>query len=382
MRALLLLPLVLLAGAAGAQDQAVPDPAAQLTRAKAQSAAAVARAEQLERAGSAQADPTRQAQLTEAALAARVTAAQADIAAAEARGLLVARRVAEQRRRLAQDQAPIARLLAALQSLASRPPVVAVAQPGTVDDLVHVRAVLGSTIPAIRSRTAAARGELDRTRALQRSATLAAEALRDGRARLEASRLALVQLEAEHRLRAQAAGQGALYQSDRALALGEQARDIIGVMTTARDAAEVEGSLATLPGPLPRPGESGPAPTHQAAYRLPAAGRIVVGFGEVSDTGVRSRGLTLATAPLAQVVAPASGRIAFAGRFRQYGQVVVIDHGAGWATTLTGLGAIDVRRGERVVAGDFLGRAPAEEPRITTELRRRGRPVEAAALIG
>lgn len=375
MRAWLVLPLALLAGAAAAQDEV----GARLTTAKAQSAAASARAEQLDRAANAATDPARQAQYAEAALAARVSAAQADIAAAEARGELVARLVAAERRRLAASQAPVARLLAALQSLAGRPPVVAIAQPGTVDDLVHVRAVLGSTIPAIRARTTEVRAELDRARGLQRSATLAAEALRDGRARLEANRLALVRLEAEHRLGAP--GRGGLYESDRALALGEQSRDIVGLMATIKDAAEVEASLASLPGPLPRPGATAAAAIPRA-YRLPAAGRIVVGFGEISDTGVRSRGLTLATAPLAPVVAPAGGRIAYAGRFRQYGLVVVIDHGEGWATALTGLGEAEVRRGDRVSAGDLIGHAPADDPRITAELRRRGRPVEPAALIG
>lgn len=382
MRALLALSVVLLASSAVAQDQGPDDLGTRLTRAKAQSAAATTRADQLDRAAAAQTDAARQAQLAEAALAARVSAAQADITAAQARGALVGRLAADQRARLAQSQSPIARLLAALQSLANRPPLVAVAQPGTVDDLVHVRAVLGSTIPAIRARTAEARAELERTRALQRSAALAATALRDGRARLEANRLALVKLEAEHRLRAETLGRGALYQSDRALALGERARDIVGVLAATRDAAEIEASLATLPGPLPRPGGTETPAAARPAYRLPAAGRIVVGFGEISDTGVRSRGLTLATAPLAAVVAPASGRIAYVGHFRGYGQVVVIDHGAGWASTLTGLGETKVRRGDRVAAGAQIGRAPAEDPHVTAELRRRGRPIEPAALIG
>lgn len=384
MRALLALPLALLIGAAPAQPLAPDDPAVRMAQARARSAAATIRADRLDRAAAAQTDAARQAQMTEAALAARVDAAQADIAAAEARGTLVADLVAAQRARLAQEQTPIARLLAALQALASRPPVVAIAQPGTVDDLVHVRAVLGSTIPAIRTQTAEARAELDRSRALQRSASQAAAALRDGRSRLEESRLALVKLEAAHRLDALTTGTSALYQSDRALALGERARDIVGSIATARDAADVEASLATLPGPLPRPGAA-PTPTPAViprAYRLPVSGRVVVGFGEIADSGVRSRGLTLATAPLAPVIAPAPGRIAYAGRFRGYGLVVVIDHGAGWTSALTGLGDVDVKRGDRVAAGDAIGRAPAADPRITAELRRRGRPVEAAALIG
>lgn len=387
MRGLAMLPVLLLATAAVAAD----DTTTRLTEAKAAAAAATARAARLDRAAGAARDAAGRARLAQAALAARVQSAEAEIAAAQARVALVGRAVAAQRARLAQQQGPAARLLAALQSLAARPPLVALAQPGSVDDLVHVRAVLGSALPVVRARTAAIRDELDRTRALEVGAARAAAALRDGRTRLEDSRLALVRLEAEQRLRARGLGRNALYESDRALALGERARDIVGTMASARDAAAVAAELATLPGPLPRPDATTyatPAPAPTRIYRLPAAGRIVTGFGEVSDTGVRSRGLTLATAAGATVTAPAAGRVVFAGRFRDYGRVVVIDHGQGWSSALTGLGATAVIRGDRVGAGDAIGRAGSgddmggEGPRVTVELRRRGRPVEPAPLIG
>lgn len=387
MRALLLLPALLLATAATA-----PDPRARLVAAKAASAAAARRAAQLERAASGEADAARRARAAEAALVARIDASQADIAVAEARVAITDRLVAAQRIRLAAGQGPVVRLVAALQSLAARPTAVAVVQPGSVTDLVHVRAVLGAAIPQVRARTAGVRATLDRTRALQRGAALAAQALRDGRGRLEAQRLALVRLEAQHRYRGQALGRDAGLESDRALALGEQARDIVGALALAQDAAQVEARLVTLAGPLPRPDDADadpPAtvPPLPGVYRLPVAGRIVTGLGEISDTGVRSRGLTFATAPGARVTAPAGGQVRYAGRFRDYSRVVVIDHGAGWTTALIGLGASDVATGDRVRAGDPVGRsgpasATGEPPRVTVELRRRGRPVDPTPLIG
>lgn len=377
-RAVLILPIALLATGAAAQ----PEAQERLIDAKREAGEAAERAAQLEGAAGAARTSADRARLAGAAIAARIRESQADIAAAEARIALVRRAAEDQRARLARSQGPVARLLAALQSLAARPSIVAVAQPGTVDDLVHVRAVLGATLPVIRQRTAGARAELERTRALAAGSVRAAAALRDGRAKLERNRLALVKLEAEQRLRAVTLGKGALVESDRALALGEQARDIVGQMATERDAAAVESSLATLSGPLPRPGDTAPAAAGAAPYRLPVAGRIVTGFGEVSDTGVRSRGLTLSTAPGAAVVAPAGGRVLYAGRFRRYGVIVIIDHGAGWTSALTGLGTAEVRRGDRVAAGVRVGQAPAGDGAVTVELRRRGRPVEPAALIG
>lgn len=109
----------------------------------------------------------------------------------------------------------------------------------------------------------------------------------------------------------------------------------------------------------------------------------MTGLGEVSDNGVRARGLTLAVAPGAAVAAPAGGTVVFARPFRVWGGTVIIDHGAGWSTLVTGLGAISVKRGQAVAAGQLLGSAPGgDEPRITIELRRRDQPVDITALIG
>jgi septal ring factor EnvC (AmiA/AmiB activator) len=109
-------------------------------------------------------------------------------------------------------------------------------------------------------------------------------------------------------------------------------------------------------------------------------GRVVTGLGEISETGVRSRGLTLATPPNAQVVAPASGGIQYAGSFRGYGQILIIDHGGGWTTLITGLGGVSVKVGDTVVQGSPVGRAGSGNPRITVELRRQGEPVNIAPL--
>ena len=360
-----------------------PDPRARLTEAKRAAVAAAARAAQLDRAAAGEAAAAREAALAAAAMTARLDGAQADVAAARARVAIVGELIAQQRRRLATEQGPLARLIAALQSLAARPALVAVAQPGSVDDLVHVRAVLGTAIPVVQARTAGVRAELDRTRALERGAVLAARGLAAGRQRLEEQRIALVRLEAQHRYRGRSLNRDALYQSDRALALGERARDLVGLLSSAQDAAAVEARLATLAGPLPRPGDTDALGSVPAApYRLPVVGRVVTGLGEISDSGVRSRGLTFATAPAAAVVAPAGGTVRYAAPFRGYGRVVVIDHGDGWTTALAGLGGSDVAVGDRVRADDAIGRAGADpDPRVTVELRRRGRPVDLTALL-
>lgn len=382
--------VVLATGAAStigvrAQQPTAAEQRTRLAAAERNASAAAARADALARRAAGERDAADRARTEEAALTERVTAAAAELAGAKARAALVDQLLAAQRARLGGAQAPVARLLAALQSLARRPTVVAIAQPGSVDDLVHVRAVLGSTLPVVRARTAAVRADVARMRALQASAAQAAAVLAQTRARLEANRVALATLEAAHRQRSRALGRGAMSESDRALALGEQARDLVDRMTEEGSAAATAIDLAAIEGPRPRPLAAGsivpPAP--HGVYRLAVRGRLVTGFDEVSSSGVRSRGLTFAVAPAAPVVAPAGGVVRYAGRFRAYGMVVIVDHGDGWTSLVAGLGETAVKVGATVAMGAPIGRAATgDEPRVTVELRRRGRPIDMAALIG
>ncbi len=386
-RGLAVVALLAVAGGVTAQTDDTAEVAseqARLVAAKRDAAVATRRAAKLAASATQERNAADKVRREEQALAARVTAAEANLATASARVALVERLLTDQRAKLGRAQAPVARLLAALESLARRPTIVAVAQPGSVDDLVHVRAVLGSALPVVRQRTEAVRTELAETRRLQASATLAAEALSDGRARLEHDRVALANLEARHRQRSQTLGRGALSESDRALALGERARDLVDGMTATTNGKATAASLIALAGPIPRPiapGATPPSPP-RGVYRTPVAGRLVTGFDEVSDAGVRSRGLTFATASRARVVAPAAGTVRYAHRFRDYGTIVIIDHADGWTSLITGLATTSAKPGDRVAMGAPLGTAPREEPSIIVELRRRGRPVDVAALIG
>ena len=373
--------LLLLAGpsVAAARDS-LADDRRRLAEAKAASGEAQARATELARAAAAERDAAERARTEEQALAARVTRAEADLAAAGARVRIVDALLVRRGAELGTREAPVARLLGALGTLGRRPVVVAVAQPGSIDDLVHLRAVLGTVLPVVRARTAGLRAELAETRRLRGDAVLAARALGDSRAALARERQALAAVRASHEGRADALRRQALAASDRAVALGEAARDLVDRMDQAGDVAETRAALARLGEP---PGGATPPPG-EAAYRLPVSGRLVTGFGEVSADGVRARGLTFAVAADAGVVAPAAGRVLFARAFRGYGDVVILDHGGGWRSAVTGLGRVSVRTGDRVAAGQRLGSASggagSGEPRITVELYRRGRPIDIGAL--
>ena len=384
----ILLPFLALMAAAGAglafaQPQEAPSDRDALILARQEAEQARRRSELLESRAARATGEAARARAASSALASRIQGAEADITAAESRIRLIEALRRAQRARLAEKQAPLIRLTAALQTMARRPAALALVQPGSVEDIVHVRSLLASTLPVIRARTAALRAEVERGTQLRRQAERAYAALTSGREELKRRRLALADFERQQRARSETLLASALFESDRALALGEEARELAALAGTRAFQDQLRRRLSGLPGPALRPGT--PAQAHSARagprYLLPVEGRVVRGMGEISDAGVHARGLTFETAPSAQVVAPASGRVAYAGPFPGYGEILIIVHGGGWTTTITRLASLEVKLGDVVRASQYLGRAEARNPNVGVELRRNGRPFPIAPLV-
>ena len=358
----------------------------EIRAAQAQSAAASARAQQLEaraRAATQQADVTAH---KAAVLAARVQQTEADLAVQEARITLIAGAQADLRARLAARQAPLVRLTASLQRLSRRPPVLALLRPGSVQETVYMRALLETMLPEVERRTAGLRAEIARGRALEESARLAAGRLRESETRLREKRRELAAVEAQQRLAARSTRAIANREADRALALAERARDLGDLVSEIGKEGQLRDALGRLPGPVMRPdrpqdarvadaGHAASPAARMPGWILPLNGQLLTGFGEARQGEARTSGLVLAARPHAQAVAPAPGRIAFAGPYRGYGRIVIVEHDGGWASLVTGLARLDVVVGQSVLAGSPLGRTGPAPSRIGIELRRQGEPV-------
>ena len=368
-------------GIAAAQTSSAKAEAEALMLAKRQAEQATLRSRQLEQQAARATGEAAKARAAASAIAARIEAAEADLTAAETRIRIIEGLRAQQRARLAERQEPVVRLTAALQTMARRPPALAMVQPGSIDDVVHVRSVLASTLPIIRARTAILREEVKAGNALKKQAETARQALAEGREELRKQRLAFAKLEERQRQRSQQFADSALSESDKALALGEEARDLGLLMRTREYQDRLRARLVQLPGPILRPGTKAQSGARRPAYILPVEGRLVSGTGEISDAGVHARGLTFAPAPGSQVVAPRDGRIVYAAPFRGYGRILIIDHGRGWTSLITDLSALTVSVGDQVKMGTPVGRTGGDQARVTVELRRGGRPVPIAPLI-
>ena len=108
---------------------------------------------------------------------------------------------------------------------------------------------------------------------------------------------------------------------------------------------------------------------------LPARGRILRTFGEKMKYGNRSKGISIETRPNAQITSPSDGWIAYAGKFRSYGQLLIINAGGGYHILLAGMDRIDVKIGQFVLAGEPIGSMIEEQALEQKGTKKTNQPV-------
>jgi septal ring factor EnvC (AmiA/AmiB activator) len=350
----------------------------------------------------------------DAALAAREAALQKEIealrgqlvaaaAAARARELAVvehgeslARLEAEEQEKVVALNArrrQLSDLLMALARHARRPPEAMVAMPSSPEDTIRAALLLAAAVPELEAEASSLRTEIESLDAVRRAGADTREQLeresqqlaRD-RGRLEG----LVSQKSSLQNQTQAERRKAQADGDR---LAREARDIKELMERVeaeRQTRATETATRRAPHPAaPRPG------TELAALPRaipPVSGPIVAAFGARSDGGSINRGVTLEVASGSSVLAPFAGRVVYAGPFRDYGQLLIIEHGEGYHLLLAGFGRIDSALGESVLAGEPIGIVGSSggavagrggaPSRIYLELRHNGRPIDPTPWLG
>ena len=369
--ALVMLFAPLLAGSALAQDLGQPLDAA-LKQALAQTA-------RLEQAASKARNEADRLHAEQAAAAQGIEAAEARISAAEARLRLASAYVSAHRQQLATEQRPVSALLAGLATMAQRPPILVLADRGGTDELVKVRLLLDSTLPVIRSRTGRISAELAQGQRLRQAALTARGELSKSRNELVQRRQRYAALEQKAVQQALASTGQAIGTGDLSMAAGESVERLREQQADSQSIRRVAAVLAgEAPAPLSPFRPEGTQPSTPFTYQLPAAAPIVEGMGSVNDSGVISRGIALATGRGTPLSAPADGTIKFAGPYRDYDGVLIIDHGGGWLTLIVNA-ASTLHAGDKVRLGDDIGRALGP---LQVELSRNGRRISPALIAG
>lgn len=236
-------------------------------------------------------------------------------------------------------------------------------EPGAARSTIFARAIAPSIARDERATTRA----LAQARTTEEQVTAEQSILADAQAAIDAERAEIVTMQAQRR-----AAQ-AQYAND-AAAAERRARTLA---TEARNLRELAARVQ--PASTGRSGGSAGATSIPAAWLAPAEGRIARAYGVREGQGPASQGVLVTTRGGAQVVAPAAGEVAYAGVFRSYGQVLILNLDGGYALVLTGLESISARVGERVRAGQPVGEMSATAspaPELYVEVRRGGQPVD------
>jgi septal ring factor EnvC (AmiA/AmiB activator) len=125
----------------------------------------------------------------------------------------------------------------------------------------------------------------------------------------------------------------------------------------------------------------------KGALSLPAQGKRLTRFGDADGVGGTLKGISLQTRSEARIIAPSDGWVVYAGAFRSYGQLLIINAGGGYHVLLAGMGRIDVSLGQFVLAGEPVavmgatgpvsqGGNDNSRPVLYVEFRKDGRPID------
>ena len=306
---------------------------------------------------------------------ARIREAEENIRGLEAGLATIAESESAIRRSLESRRGVIAEVLAALQRLGRGAAPAILVHPDDILSALRSAILLGAVVPGLRGEVESLSADLAE---LVRLRELGA-ANRDTLGReLDLLRREDVRIQALVRLRGEqlAAAEGTLgNQRSRSAALGTEAktlRELVerldGELGAARREADAERRRAEAEAKQVRerfaaaaerdPAKLGPRiPFADARGTLgrPVAGAILREFGAPDGQGGTLRGNVIGARPKGLVTAPADGWVSYAGPFRSFGRLLIINAGDGYYLLLAGMDQISVETGQFVLAGEPVG---------------------------
>lgn len=266
---------------------------------------------------------------------------------------------------LAAKQDVLSELLAGLQRLEQNPPPALVVEPNDVLAALRGAIMFGSIVPELREEAEELAANLARLQELRANVGKGKETLRADIARLKDSKIELDALIERKRDLVASANAELENERQRAAELATKARTLMQLLASLaeakkqRDADEAGQAKAEA---LQRKKLKEAAEQPRLAFAkargklaYPAQGQILRRFGDDDGLGGSLRGLVIATRESAQVTALADGRVEFAGPFRSYGQVLIINPGSGYHLLMAGLGRMTAQTGDFLRAGEPVG---------------------------
>ena len=271
-------------------------------------------------------------------------------------------------------------LVAALERLSRRPAALSLMQPGEAQDTARSAGLLGSMIPAIEEKAAEIRGELTALTRVKDKLAAARFAMKNQVESLQGKKQQQEILLAKRRKEQKVAEAAVSEQTRQLQALAREASSLQDLIQRLQ---QYEERLRNAPKPQRKPKtqkktyfpNTKPINRARGELKYPATGRLTSRFNTQERVG-RTRGIRIRTRAGSQVIAPYAGEIVFAGKFRDYGQLLIIAHGDGYHSLVAGIASLYTSIGENVLTGEPVGTVNERDTEIYLELRQKGKAID------
>jgi murein hydrolase activator len=336
--------------------------------------------------------------------AARVRDVEASIEATRGRLKPLDAQEVALRKSLDERRSAIVEILAALQRAGHQPPPALLVQPEDALTAVHTAITLGAIVPDMRSQADALSGDLADLLTVRKAIVGEHEQLAHDLDLLGREQLRMNLLINERQSRQSQTEEALEAERARAAELARQAdnlKDLIAKLESALDPATRSAHAqarsieedATRPAlaALKDPGRLAPAVTFAATrghLRLPVNGVKIRDFGGSDGVGGTQKGQSIATHAGAQITSPCDGWVVYAGPFRSYGQLLILNAGGGYHVLLAGMERTSVDLGQFVLTGEPVAvmgggaqvsaaaATRSKQPVLYVEFRKDGSPID------
>jgi septal ring factor EnvC (AmiA/AmiB activator) len=339
-------------------------------------------------------------------IAAQVRGFETSIGDAEARLRPLDSREQQIRGSLETRRSEIVEVLAALQRAGRRTPPALLVRPEDALQSLRTAMLLGSVVPELRGRAEKLSGELAELVTLRQTIATERNRLAGDRDKLRDDQTRLAALVEQRQRQQYSIEKDMEAEAARAIALSKQVDGLQGLIAKmeqdvksaakAAASASLQGAPASPngkvnPGALKDPARLSPAIAFASAKGLlgmPVNGVKIRDFGGSDGAGGIEKGISLASRPGAQVTTPCDGWVVYAGPFRTYGQLLILNAGGGYHVLIAGMERISVNIGQFVLTGEPVATmgttsqvasilaANASQPVLYVEFRKDGTPID------
>jgi septal ring factor EnvC (AmiA/AmiB activator) len=339
-------------------------------------------------------------------IAAQVRSVETRIGDAETRLRPLDAREQQIRGSLDSRRSEIVEVLAALQRAGRRTPPALLVRPEDALQSLRTAMLLGSVVPELHARAEKLAGDLGELVALRKTIATERDRLALDRDKLNDDQTRLAALVDERQRKQSSIEKDMEAEGARAIALSRQVDTLQGLIAKmeqdsksaakAAATASLQGAPANLDGKpnlggLKDPARMSPAIAFASAkglFALPVNGTKIREFGGSDGSGGVEKGISLATRAGAQVTTPCDGWVVYAGPFRSYGQLLILNAGGGYHVLIAGMERISVNIGQFVLTGEPVATmgttsrvasilaANASQPVLYIEFRKDGTPID------